>query len=155
MTWLHCIQNQVWPEYMNLILLSNFFPVDAISSTKAFILATYSATVDDPFWVAARAILVFITLARDCNAKEVYPFWYHVKNAMYDLAHTLWYGPTLHYIGSMVRVTAGYNKWPTRSRINESRLYRSTSPTMTLTRMTFYLSNTMESWTYCVVLLWV
>jgi hypothetical protein len=50
---------------------SNFFPADTMSSTKDFILAMYSTMVDDPFWVVARAILVFITLARDWDMNEV------------------------------------------------------------------------------------
>jgi hypothetical protein len=42
-----------------------------MSSAKDFILEKYSAMVDEPFLEVASAIRVLITLARDCEAKDV------------------------------------------------------------------------------------
>jgi hypothetical protein len=44
---------------------SSFLPIDAISSMTIFSLDKYSEVIEEPFWVAARAIRVLITRACD------------------------------------------------------------------------------------------
>lgn len=46
---------------------SSFLPADAMSSARPFILVKNSAIVDEPFCAVARAILVVMMRARDCN----------------------------------------------------------------------------------------
>lgn len=53
------------------ILLVQWIPAEDISSAKAFILPTYSATVLFPFLVVESAMRVLMTRARDCNAKRL------------------------------------------------------------------------------------